>query len=180
MMGVALTACLGVMLRRLRDYDAWQCLGKCCELYIRWGHYHCLFAILTAGDSGSWAGNIELHWRILQRSQSLGTLALVTLVACVSLVSLLGSAGGWQSDGEAVGGWPQAWLSEWRMALLCCSLRALRFFTASRGTVAFEFLLCSMWRNFWIYFLLDSVGGWVNKPFSFLTRPVSTLCSEVR
>lgn len=115
---------------------------------------------MTAWVSGSWTGIIELAWTIPQRSHATGALALVICTACVSPVSLLGSSGSWQTDGEASGGW--------RVALLWYAPRTLELWMAFRGIVAFVFLLSPILRNVWVLFMLNSVGGWVNFPHFLL------------
>lgn len=114
---------------------------------------------------GSWARNIELTLDILWRSQAVEVLALVTCTACVSLVSLLASFGGWWSDGEASGAWPQAWLSKRpKVALLWHGLRSLKLSLAFKGTVTFEFskIFVSHFKTFLSTFYVE-FSEWVSK-----------------
>lgn len=109
--GMPLTACLGGMIRRLREHGAQKCLGKYCEFKIRWGHC-CLFSILTAGVSGLWVGNIE-HFSKEPINWGLGFGDLHNLCQPWEPAGLLSRLMEWC---RSTWGWPRAWLSEGKRA----------------------------------------------------------------
>lgn len=166
-MGRSLTACFGGMLRGLKEP---RCIAVFMKLLwvpqfihiqIRRGHCHCLYFILTPGGFRLWAGNTELILNILSRSKAM---EIVTLVICTACVSPVGSSKSWQSDEEVSRAGPKhGWVREWRVALLWCGLGVCKLSEAFVGIVAIMFLLSPILRNFWILFVVNSVGGWVSE-----------------